>query len=572
MSKIPKTWILLPLGEVIQIQKGKKPVDLGPKSTVRKIPYINIKAFEKNIISEYAPVQEATECEPKDTLLVWDGARAGLCGRGSKGYVGSTLSRIRSDLANPDYLYYFIDFCYSILNTQTKGVGIPHINPVVLNQLEFPLPPEKEQPRIVEKIEELLSDLDNAVSELKAAQTKLTQYRQSLLKSAVEGTLTQQWRETHKPKETGAQLLERNLKERRQRWEEQKLEDFKEKGKKPPKDWQKKYREPVNPDTSELPELPEGWAWASLDQCTLEAKDITDGPFGSNLKTSHYTDSGPRVIRLQNIGDGTFHDVKAHITATHYQKLLKHSFETGDTVVAMMGEDLPRACSIPENVAPGIVKADCARVRVNPKILEPILIPYYLNSQPVRARTKALVKGIGRPRINLSHIRGVAIPVVSPDEQRKILDSLAEGDQTIDQQLEQIKQTLLRTEAQRKNILKDAFAGKLVEQVPNDEPASLLLERINEEREEQMKQVKPKRVKKKISEAEKLMETLREVLMAEDDWIDAQEAFRRCGVSDGTDSERIEELYAELRRLDKENILDTKRVGEYDQLKLKSQP
>src|SRR5690606_15952181 len=88
--------------------------------------------------------------------------------------------------------------------------------------------PENEQARIVEKIEELLSDLDNGVAELKAAQKKLNQYRQSLLKSAVEGILTQQWREDNATSitETGEQLLQRILKERRQRWEQQKLEEF----------------------------------------------------------------------------------------------------------------------------------------------------------------------------------------------------------------------------------------------------------------------------------------------------------------------------------------------------------
>ena len=131
---------------------------------------------------------------------------------------------------------------------------------------KFSMPPLGEQTRIVEKLEELLSDLDAGVAELKAAQKKLVQYRQSLLKAAVEGTLTADWRKTNQPKETGAQLLERILKERRSRWEAKQLAKFQEQGKTPPKGWQDKYPEPVKPDTSDLPELPEGWVWASVDQ------------------------------------------------------------------------------------------------------------------------------------------------------------------------------------------------------------------------------------------------------------------------------------------------------------------
>jgi type I restriction enzyme S subunit len=83
------------------------------------------------------------------------------------------------------------------------------------------------------------------VAELKAAQKKLAQYRQSLLKAAVEGVLTADWRARHTPTETGAQLLARILTERRSRWEAMQLAKFKEQGKTPPKDWQKKYPEPV---------------------------------------------------------------------------------------------------------------------------------------------------------------------------------------------------------------------------------------------------------------------------------------------------------------------------------------
>lgn len=141
-----------------------------------------------------------------------------------------------------------------------------------MKQIPMVVAPAAEQTRIVEKLEELLSDLDAGVAELKAAQKKLGQYRQSLLKAAVEGALTAEWRAAQKvgagetAPETGAHLLERILTERRAHWEAKQLAKFAEQGKTPPKDWQKKYPEPVGPDTSDLPELPEGWVWATLSQ------------------------------------------------------------------------------------------------------------------------------------------------------------------------------------------------------------------------------------------------------------------------------------------------------------------
>ena len=131
----------------------------------------------------------------------------------------------------------------------------------------LPVAPPTEQTRIVDKLEELLSDLDAGVAELKAAQRKLAQYRQSLLKAAVDGRLTEAWRAQHgEPEESGAQLLARILRERRARWEAKQLAKFEAQGKPPQKGWQNKYSEPSTPEQAELDALPVGWTWVTIDQ------------------------------------------------------------------------------------------------------------------------------------------------------------------------------------------------------------------------------------------------------------------------------------------------------------------
>src|SRR5271167_4022418 len=113
-------------------------------------------------------------------------------------------------------------------------------------------------------------------------------------------------------------------------------------------------------------QLPLGWAWATVqDLAAPEPRAITDGPFGSNLKTAHYTHAGPRVIRLQNIGDGVFLDEKAHISQEHFAALSSHAVRPDDVLVAGMGETLPRACLAPRSLGDAIVKADCFRVRLH---------------------------------------------------------------------------------------------------------------------------------------------------------------------------------------------------------------
>ena len=105
-------------------------------------------------------------------------------------------------------------------------------------------------------------------SEARAMGEVSRRYRQSVLRSAVTGELTRDWRERHAGQgESGADLLRRILAERRRRWEEAELAKLRAKGKTPRDDaWKRAYREPAPADTSKLPALPDGWVWASLPQ------------------------------------------------------------------------------------------------------------------------------------------------------------------------------------------------------------------------------------------------------------------------------------------------------------------
>jgi len=121
-----------------------------------------------------------------------------------------------------------------------------------------------------------------------------------------------------------------------------------------------------------------------------EANSITDGPFGSKLKSEHYTEAGPRVIRLQNIGDAAFVDARAHISEAHYATLQKHRVFPGDLVIAALGESPPRSCLVPESLGPAIVKADCIRFKAGPRIL-PKFLNYVLNAPDLRRHAKGII-------------------------------------------------------------------------------------------------------------------------------------------------------------------------------------
>ena len=173
-------------------------------------------------------------------------------------------------------------------------------------------------------------------------------------------------------------------------------------------------------------ELPGGWAWTRLEDLVVaEPRAITDGPFGSNLRTAHYTESGPRVIRLQNIGDGVFRHEDARISEEHYKSLLRHSVREGDLVVASLGEKLPRACLVPGWVPPAIVKADCIRVRLHPDV-DPAYVNFALQRPDLRHRTATEIRGVGRPRLGMAGVKNLAVPIAPLAEQKRIVVAIEE--------------------------------------------------------------------------------------------------------------------------------------------------
>lgn len=172
------------LGTILHMEKGKKPKNQSKEPADGFLPYVDIKAFEKGIVDSYASPEKCVLCDDGDLLIVCDGSRSGLTGRAVKGVVGSTLSKISADGLTTEYLRYFIQSKYTLLNTQKKGTGTPHLNAQILKESKLIVPSLPEQERIVARIEELFSELDKAVETLKTTKQQLAVYRQAVLKEA----------------------------------------------------------------------------------------------------------------------------------------------------------------------------------------------------------------------------------------------------------------------------------------------------------------------------------------------------------------------------------------------------
>lgn len=363
-----------------------------------------------------------------------------------------------------------------------------------LSTLNLPIPPREEQTRIVAKLEELLSDLDAGVAELKAAQLKLVQYRQSLLKAAVEGALTAEWRQHNQPGETGAQLLQRILAERRARWEARQLAKFAEQGKTPPKDWQKKYPEPIEPDTTDLPQLPEGWVWASLDQL---AEFITSGSRGW---ADYYSDAGATFIRSQNINTDCLDlsDI-AFVNPPAGSEGARTRVQRDDVLLTITGANVGKAARVEAELGEAYVSQHVALIRMVETGLAELLHLFLTAEAGGRGQLRKEAYGAGKPGLNLQQVAAVSVPLPSSLELCALLSNVAiQLEATIANEVA-ITVALKQSTVQRQNILRAAFAGQLVPQDPKDEPASVLLERIRAERAAQVAVKKPRG--RKVKEA-----------------------------------------------------------------------
>ena len=179
---------LIEFGTISHIKKGKKPLRQTDKPQGDYKPYVDIEAFETGNIKMYTDGEKCLPCKAGDILIVCDGSRSGFVGKAIDGYVGSTLAIITADGMSPDYLYYFLQGKYALLNTKKKGTGTPHLDTNILNQQKLIVPSFNEQKRIVSRIEELFSELDNGVETLKKTKQQLAVYRQAVLKEAFDVT------------------------------------------------------------------------------------------------------------------------------------------------------------------------------------------------------------------------------------------------------------------------------------------------------------------------------------------------------------------------------------------------
>ena len=359
------------------------------------------------------------------------------------------------------------------LTHSVSGVGgsLMRVRMDALWRTRIPLAPLPEQHRIVARIESLLAKLDEGVAALKRAEANLERYRASVLKVAVEGRLTERWRRENPPEETGEELLRRILDERRRRWESEQLAKFEAKGRKPPRDWQAKYKEPVAPVASGLPELPEGWCWATVDQVAPVIQ------YGHTASADSSKLDGPRFLRITDIQDGRVRWSRVPGCAVTEAEATRFRLREGDIVFARTGATTGKSYLI-ENHPEAIFASYLIRVGLSP-LAHSRYVAAFFQSGSYWAQVERGKRGIGQPNVNARVLAHITLPLPPVLEQVAIAERVARTESAATEISGRfLTDSSKSAAALRQSILKRAFEGRLVPQDPTDEPASALLERI----------------------------------------------------------------------------------------------
>jgi len=410
-----KNWVKAKIEDLANVVMGQSPPSESYNTTGNGVPFFQGKAEFGAI---HPTVQKwctnASKFAQPDNILISVRAPVGAVN------VADQYCAIGRGLAAIDYkhcsrfLYYYFLLVQKKLDEKGTGTTFRAISADVIRSNYISLPPLPEQHRIVAKIEELFASLDKGIEALKTAQQQLKVYRQAVLKYAFEGKLT-------------------------------------------------------HPELKEG-ELPEGWVLTTLQSLTTK---IVDGAH----HTPTYTKQGVPFISVKDIRNFEidFSNTKFIDRSTHNELIKRCNPEVGDILITKSGT-IGRLAIVPN--AEFSLFVSVALLKIKQDLIESKFALYSIQNHINHLDISSEIKGGLLKNYHLEDLRKASICYVPQAQQEQVVKEIESRLSVCDKIDEIIVTNLQQSEALRQSILKKAFEGKLVPQDPNDEPASVLLERI----------------------------------------------------------------------------------------------
>ena len=405
---LPKDWRWAKLGEVAAYLNGRafKPTEWKEEGKpIIRIQNLNKPTAKYNYTSEL--FEDKYKVVKGDLLFAWSASLGAYIWKGDEAWLNQHIFKVvPKDFTNKSYLFYLLEKIVQELYAKAHGSGMVHVTKGVFEETIIPFPNKAIQQAIVSKIEELFSELDKGIENLRTAQQQLKTYRQSVLKWAFEGRLTN--------------------------------ENVKEGG------------------------LPKGWKNVSITELAENKKhSLKAGPFGSSLKKEFYVEKGYKIYGQEQVisGDAFYGDY--FVNEEKYQELASCKIKPFDILISLVGT-VGKVLLLPETCQAGIINPRLIKISLDRNVYSPKFFKYYFESSFVKSFYGAETRGTTMDVLNLGIIKTIPFPLCTIEEQNKIIQEIESRLSVADKMEESITQSLQQAEGLRQSILKKAFEGRLI--------------------------------------------------------------------------------------------------------------
>ena len=429
--EVPENWCWTRISYLCSLKNGRafKPTDWSEVGVpIVRIQNLNDPCSKYNYFD--GPIDETHRLYGGELLFAWSGTPGTSFGahvwQGKDAVLNQHIFRVDFDediVQKPYFKYAINQRLNDLISAAHGGAGLQHVTKGVFESTPIVLAPLAEQHRIVDRIERLFAELDEAEERAQAVIDSYEDRCASILHRAFTGELTEEWRQSQH----------------------------------------------ISFDS-----------WIVKPLCDL-CDRIFDGPFGSNLKSDDYVDKGIRVVRLENLKNLWFDDSKkSFVTEEKYSSISGHTVYPTDLIMSTFIADEIKICQMPEYIGYAVNKADCIGIRVS-DAADKLFVLYFLSSKQTFNHLFNQLHGATRPRVNTKQIKAIPVPLPTLAEQAeivRILDSLLSKESAAKSLAER---AIAQIDATKQSILARAFRGELGTNDPEDEPAIELLKRTLEE-------------------------------------------------------------------------------------------
>lgn len=493
-SILPSGWMWTTVGTIYDLVGGGTPSTKVPDYWKGDVPWITsadihgIKDIRpRNSISHDAVKESATNIVAAGSLVVVTRVGLGKMAIADRAMCFSQDCQglvLQNELMDRYYSLHYLSLAVQIFKFRNRGTTIGGVTTKQLRDLAFPLAPLPEQHRIVERLEALFSELDKGIERLQAAREQLRFYRHAVLKHAFEGKLTEKWRKEHASELKSAEVLLKEIRREREEHHRQSLEERRQAvktGKRPSRPTNPKKLPPLTKD--ELAELPENMNWIRLGECAEIVGGVTKGRKLDGKETIDLP-----YLRVANVQEGYLDLSEMKTIKVLPEDLDIYRLLPGDVLYTEGGDKdkLGRGTIWHGEISDCIHQNHIFRARLCHSAFLPEFVSYYSQAQSAKTYFfKKAKQTVNLASINMTVLSRLPIPLLDRREQLEIVQQI-ESRLSIVEQLERtIDKSLQKAEAVRQSVLKKAFEGRLVQQDPNDESASVLLERMKAEKAKQ---------------------------------------------------------------------------------------